>query len=81
MFGLSIKETRTKQELTLGKAGTLIEIDPRYLTYIKNKGQHTSIQVLYDLVSLLNVLFFCSFFKTVTSFNTIRETTTLSREP
>jgi transcriptional regulator with XRE-family HTH domain len=35
--------------------GTLIEIDPRYLTNIENKGQHPSIQVLYDLVSLLNV--------------------------
>ena len=33
----------------------LIEIDPRYLTNIENKGQHPSIQVLYDLVSLLDV--------------------------
>ena len=33
----------------------LIEIDPRYLTNIENKGQHPSIQVLYDLVSLLHV--------------------------
>ena len=32
-----------------------IEIDPRYLTNIENKGQHPSLQVLYDLVSLLNV--------------------------
>jgi transcriptional regulator with XRE-family HTH domain len=29
--------------------------DPRYLTNIENKGQHPSLQVLYDLVSLLNV--------------------------
>lgn len=35
--------------------GASIEIDPRYLTNIENKGQHPSIQVLYDLVSLLNV--------------------------
>ena len=35
--------------------GALIEIDPRYLTNIENKGQHPSIQVLYDLVSLLHV--------------------------
>ena len=33
----------------------MIEIDPRYLTNIENKGQHPSIQVLYDLVSLLHV--------------------------
>jgi transcriptional regulator with XRE-family HTH domain len=37
------------------QVGALIEIDPRYLTNIENKGQHPSIQVLYDLVSLLHV--------------------------
>ena len=47
-FGLAIKEARLKR-------GALIEIDPRYLTNIENKGQHPSIQVLYDLVSLLHV--------------------------
>lgn len=35
--------------------GAKIEIDPRYLTNIENKGQHPSLQVLYDLVTLLNV--------------------------
>jgi len=54
-FGLAIKEARTKQGLTREQVGTSIEIDPRYLTNIENKGQHPSIQVLYDLVSLLNV--------------------------
>ena len=33
----------------------MIEIDPRYLTNIENKGQHPSLQVFYDLVHLLNV--------------------------
>src|SRR5699024_11124142 len=54
-FGLTIKEARTKQGLTREQAGASIEIDPRYLTNIENKGQHPSIQVIYDLVSLLNV--------------------------
>lgn len=54
-FGLAIKEARTKQGLTREQVGASIEIDPRYLTNIENKGQHPSIQVLYDLVSLLNV--------------------------
>ncbi|MNW35031.1 anaerobic benzoate catabolism transcriptional regulator [compost metagenome] len=54
-FGLAIKEARKKQGLTREQVGTLIEIDSRYLTNIENKGQHSSIQVLYDLVSLLNV--------------------------
>ena len=54
-FGLAIKEARKKQGLTREHVGAMIEIDPRYLTNIENKGQHPSLQVLYDLVSLLNV--------------------------
>ena len=54
-FGLAIKEARKKEGLTREQVGAMIEIDPRYLTNIENKGQHPSLQVLYDLVSLLNV--------------------------
>ena len=54
-FGLAIKEARKKQGLTREQVGAMIEIDPLYLTNIENKGQHPSLQVLYDLVSLLNV--------------------------
>ncbi|MDD3746222.1 MAG: helix-turn-helix domain-containing protein [Anaerostipes sp.] len=54
-FGLAIKEARMKQGMTREQVGAIIEIDPRYLTNIENKGQHPSLQVLYDLVHLLNV--------------------------
>ncbi len=54
-FAHAIKEARKKQGLTREQVGAMIEIDPRYLTNIENKGQHPSLQVLYDLVSLLNV--------------------------
>ena len=54
-FGLTIKQARIKQGLTREQVGAMIEIDPRYLTNIENKGQHPSLQVFYDLVSLLNV--------------------------
>ena len=54
-FGLAIKAARKKQNLTREQVGAMIEIDPRYLTNIENKGQLPSLQVLYDLVSLLNV--------------------------
>ena len=54
-FGLAIKESRKKQGLTREQVGAMIEIDPRYLTNIENKGQHPSLQVFYDLVSLLNI--------------------------
>lgn len=54
-FGLAIKEARMKQGLTREQVGAMIEIDPRYLTNIENKGQHSSLQVFYDHVHLLNV--------------------------
>ena len=54
-FGLAIKQARIKQGLTREQVGSMIEIDPRYLTNIENKGQHPSLQVLYDLVHLLNI--------------------------
>ena len=54
-FGLAIKSVRKKQNLTREQVGAMIEIDPRYLTNIENKGQHPSLQVFYDLVSLLNI--------------------------
>ena len=54
-LGLAIKEARKKQGLTREQVGAMIEIDPRYLTNIENKGQHPSLQVFYDLVTLLNV--------------------------
>ena len=54
-FGLTIKAARMKQGLTREQVGAKIEIDPRYLTNIENKGQHPSLQVFYDLVTLLNV--------------------------
>ena len=44
-FGLAIKAARKKQGLTREQVGANIE----------NKGQHPSLQVLYDLVTLLNV--------------------------
>ena len=37
-FGLAIKEARMKQGLTREQVGAMIEIDPRYLTNIENKG-------------------------------------------
>ena len=37
-FGLAIKEARLKRGLTREQVGALIEIDPRYLTILKIKG-------------------------------------------
>lgn len=46
-FGLAIKEARMKQGLTREQVGTIIEIDPRYLTNIENKAQHPSLKDIF----------------------------------
>ncbi|MFS1245102.1 helix-turn-helix domain-containing protein [Enterococcus lactis] len=53
--GLAIKEARLNKGLTREQVGSIIQIAPRYLTNIENKGQQPSLQVLYDLVTLLNI--------------------------
>ena len=54
-LGLAIKEARVKKGLTREQLAGMIEIDPRYLTNIENKGQQPSLQVFYDLVTSLNI--------------------------
>lgn len=54
-IGNAIKEARIKQELTRKQVGEMIKIAPRYLINIENKGQHPSVQVLYELVNLLDI--------------------------
>ncbi|MFQ6794177.1 MAG: helix-turn-helix domain-containing protein [Thomasclavelia sp.] len=54
-FDLTIKKARMNKGLTSEQVKAMIENNPRYLTNIENKGQHPSLQVFYDLVSLLEV--------------------------
>ncbi|MDT2738278.1 helix-turn-helix domain-containing protein [Enterococcus pseudoavium] len=52
---LAIKEARLSKGLTREQVGSMIQIAPRYLTNIENKGQQPSFHVVYDLVTLLNI--------------------------
>jgi len=54
-LGLAIKEARVKKRITREQVWNIVCIDHRYLTNIKNKGQHPSLQVFYDLITLLNI--------------------------
>lgn len=54
-LGQAIKAARMKQGMTREQVGAVIHIDPRYLTNIENKGQHPSLQVFYDLVTLFQI--------------------------
>ena len=54
-FGEAIKAARTERKESRKKVSDEMFISPRYLANIENKGQHPSLQVFYDLVSLLNI--------------------------
>lgn len=54
-IGKVIKEARIKKGFTRKQVGEVIKISPRYLINIENRGQHPSVQVLYDLVNLLDL--------------------------
>ena len=52
-YGAAIKAGRTKQKESRNKAADALFISPRYLANIENKGQHPSVQVFLELMSLL----------------------------
>jgi len=54
-FGQAIKTARTDRKLTREQVGGMLGISPRYLVDIENEGQHPSLQVLYELVSLFDI--------------------------
>lgn len=51
----AIKQARLNKGLTREQVGSIIQIAPRYLTNIENKGQKPSLQVLYDLVTFFDI--------------------------
>ena len=52
-YGAAIKAGRTKQKESRNKAADALFISPHYLANIENKGQHPSVQVFLELMSLL----------------------------
>jgi len=54
-LGQAIKKARTDKGWTRDDLGGMLGITPRYLVDIENEGQHPSLQVLYDLVTLFDI--------------------------
>lgn len=54
-FGKALKDARKKAKLTREQVGAIVNIDPRYLTNIENKGQNPSLQVFFHLVTLFHL--------------------------
>ena len=54
-LGQAIKEARTTAGMTREQLGSKLNLAPRYIVSIENEGQHPSLQVLYELVTLFNI--------------------------
>lgn len=54
-FGQAIKQARKNRKWTREQVAGAIHIAPRYLLSIENYGQHPSLQVFYELVTMFNI--------------------------
>ena len=54
-FGQAIKAARKTKGISRNQLADTLNIAPRYIASIENSGQHPSLQILYELVTLLDV--------------------------
>lgn len=54
-LGQAIKEARNVKGLSRNQLADKMNIAPRYIASIENSGQHPSLQIFYELVTLLDV--------------------------
>lgn len=54
-IGQAIKEARERKGWTRERLAQEIDLAPRYIMSIENKGQHPSFQVFYELITLFNI--------------------------
>ncbi len=54
-LGQAIKEARNAKGMSRNQLADKMNIAPRYIASIENSGQHPSLQIFYELVTILNV--------------------------
>lgn len=54
-LGQAIKSARKEKDISRNQLADKLNIAPRYIASIENTGQHPSLQVFYELVTLLDV--------------------------
>lgn len=54
-MGQAIKEARLKRGWTRERLAQEVDLAPRYIMSLENKGQHPSFQVFVDLMTLFNI--------------------------
>lgn len=54
-LGQAIKEARNTKGMSRNQLADKMNIAPQYIASIENSGQHPSLQVFYELVTILDV--------------------------
>ena len=54
-IGQAVKAARESKGWTREQVAEMVDLAPRYIMSIENKGQHPSFQVFYELVTLFNI--------------------------
>lgn len=54
-FGQAIKAARKAKGISRNQLAEQMNIAPRYIASIENSGQHPSLQIFYEIVTLLDV--------------------------
>jgi transcriptional regulator with XRE-family HTH domain len=54
-FGQAIKKAREDRGWTREVLAEMMDLAPRYIMSIENKGQHPSFQVFYELITLFDI--------------------------
>ena len=54
-FGQAVKEARESKGWSREKLAEILDLAPRYIMYIEKRGQHLSLQRLYDIATLFSI--------------------------
>ncbi|SHH38576.1 Helix-turn-helix [Anaerosphaera aminiphila DSM 21120] len=54
-LGQAIKDARNSKGMSRNQLADMMNIAPRYIASIENSGQHPSLQIFYELVTILDV--------------------------
>ena len=71
-FGQAVKEARDSKGWSREKLAEILNLAPRYIMYIETRGQHTSLQKLYEIATLLNISIDQFFFPAASESKTTR---------
>ena len=72
VLGQAIKAARIANGLTREQLGEKLNLAPHYLLSIENEGQHPSLQVFYELVTLFHISVDQFFFEESPNKSTLR---------